>query len=123
MTRRIYVLPLLLFTQSTDSNGIKNIHTEMNTIASIIYPSSEAFVHLNWYVKMRKMFQANFLDRPLIKKCYKEILFTEILTMCLLKAVHLKTSELGPVAQSIVSLTTSLCQLVKYMPTTLSNTA
>ena len=34
-----------------------------------------------------------------------------------------KGNMLGPVVQSIVSLTTSLrCQLVQFMPTTLSNT-
>ena len=34
-----------------------------------------------------------------------------------------KVKDLGPVVQSIVSLTTSLrCRLVKYMPTKLSNT-
>ena len=36
---------------------------------------------------------------------------------------HFYIVDLGPVVQSIVSLTKSLrCQLVKYMPTILSNT-
>ena len=38
-------------------------------------------------------------------------------------SIHHKVNGLGPVVQSIVSLTTSLRrQLVKYMPTKLSNT-